>query len=321
VAPDPREIERILPVKQAVEDKLILLPGVTGVDVGLKEVGGEQTDTHAILVFVERKGEFEPREEIPKTIEGVPTDVIEATFRHQIGTPATASPDVDTKRYDPLQGGACISPGQVPDGYGTVGMIVIEDRWSDEVPMWLSAYHVMCPEENWWTNHTKIIQPAICFGGKPETDTIGEVRKGTYGEVYVRFGYNLYVDAAICETPNRAYSKKLLGLGVEPRGARAAKLGGMVKKYGATTGERQGQIESTNFTAKIEGTIFYYQYRAEAAPASEPPLSEKGDSGAAVIDEGGYAIGLIIAGDEKAKKSVINPIEGILSALEVRMPT
>jgi hypothetical protein len=321
VPPDPQKIDQILPIKRAVEDKLIAQPGVTGVDVGLKEVGGEQTDTHAILVFVGTKGEFEPVEEVPPTIEGVPTDVIEATFKHHIGTaPPDLAPGFNPSRYDPMQGGASIAPGQIKNWYGTAGLLVIEESWMTEVPLWLGAYHVMCPDKNWWREETKILQPPICFAGKPSTDTIGRVRMGYFGETLRPTGTKYYLDCAVCEVTGRAYSKKLLGLNIEPRGAHAAKLGGMVKKYGASTGERQGEISSTEFTAKVDGAVFYFQYRAKASPDSGPPLSGVGDSGAAVIDEEGFAIGLIIAGDETTKLSIINPLEPILATMNLRIP-
>jgi hypothetical protein len=99
---DPSQINSILPIKQAAEKKLVTLPGVTGVDVGLKEVDGEATSIYAILVFVEKKGQYAPENEIPKRIAGVPTDVIEATFTHRATLAAEAqAPGIDTNRYDP----------------------------------------------------------------------------------------------------------------------------------------------------------------------------------------------------------------------------
>jgi hypothetical protein len=53
---------------------------VTGVDIGRKIVGGRKTDRMAIRVYVESKRDMPRQEEIPKTIRGVPTDVIERRF-------------------------------------------------------------------------------------------------------------------------------------------------------------------------------------------------------------------------------------------------
>ena len=68
-------------IKKANEDRLLALPGVVGVDVGRKIVGGEKTEIVAIRVYVEKKLEIGGESPIPETIEGVPTDIIERRFR------------------------------------------------------------------------------------------------------------------------------------------------------------------------------------------------------------------------------------------------
>ncbi len=67
-------------VKEAEEPRLLNLPGVTGVDVGYKEVGGQRTEVVAIRVFVEKKQPVPAEQAVPKEIQGVPTDVIERRF-------------------------------------------------------------------------------------------------------------------------------------------------------------------------------------------------------------------------------------------------
>ena len=75
------DIEEIQLIKQSIEADLLKLPGVTGVDVGYKEVGGNKTDILAIRVYVQiKRKEVPPEEMIPEQIQGVPTDVIQRTF-------------------------------------------------------------------------------------------------------------------------------------------------------------------------------------------------------------------------------------------------
>lgn len=67
-------------VKEKHEDELLELPNVIGVETGLKEVNGEETDEEAIIAQVKSKvAEAELKDEhvIPKEIEGVKTDVVE----------------------------------------------------------------------------------------------------------------------------------------------------------------------------------------------------------------------------------------------------
>jgi hypothetical protein len=73
-------LEEIGRIKDEAERELLKRPGVTGVDVGPKYVGGKETDTLAIRVYVEKKKEVQGTNAIPKEIQGVPTDVIERKF-------------------------------------------------------------------------------------------------------------------------------------------------------------------------------------------------------------------------------------------------
>ena len=66
--------------KLEVEDDLLKLPGVTGVDIGRKIVSGRETDDLAIIVYVERKGHFAAGQDIKPVLGGVKTDVIERRF-------------------------------------------------------------------------------------------------------------------------------------------------------------------------------------------------------------------------------------------------
>jgi hypothetical protein len=77
VKPDREQVRQ---VKEQVEDELLHLPGVTGVDVGYKIVGGQKTDTLAIRVYVQKKQDAPAGQEIPTEIQGVPTDVIERRY-------------------------------------------------------------------------------------------------------------------------------------------------------------------------------------------------------------------------------------------------
>ena len=76
-----KPLSEIVSVKESVEEKLLKQPGVTGVDVGYKYVGGKPTDEVAIRVMVEKKKKSVPeKEKVPETVDGVKTDVIERTY-------------------------------------------------------------------------------------------------------------------------------------------------------------------------------------------------------------------------------------------------
>src|SRR5689334_1894501 len=85
-----------------VEEEMFSHPGIVGIDVGYKEVGGVRTDRLALRVLVEKKrADISDAERIPAEFDGLPTDVIER---------GTISSIADTSRYDPLVAGISIGP-------------------------------------------------------------------------------------------------------------------------------------------------------------------------------------------------------------------
>lgn len=74
---DNEEIRRI---KDEVESEILEIPGVTGVGIGYKYIGGKKTDEMAIIVYVKEKKEVPDEDTIPPQIQGISTDVIERRF-------------------------------------------------------------------------------------------------------------------------------------------------------------------------------------------------------------------------------------------------
>jgi hypothetical protein len=73
-------VERAKAVKARHAGRLMALPGVVGVGVGLRQRGGRSTDEVAIVVMVERKlpvDRLSSAEALPAELEGVPVDVQE----------------------------------------------------------------------------------------------------------------------------------------------------------------------------------------------------------------------------------------------------
>jgi hypothetical protein len=73
-------IERARAVKARHTERLMSLPGVIGVGVGLRQRSGQIADEVVIVVTVRRKlepGGLSPAELLPTELEGVPVDVQE----------------------------------------------------------------------------------------------------------------------------------------------------------------------------------------------------------------------------------------------------
>lgn len=73
--------EEIRAIKKRVEADLLRRPGVTGVDIGYKTVGGVRTGTLTLVVYVKSKRDVPEAERIPAEIDGVPTDIVERSFK------------------------------------------------------------------------------------------------------------------------------------------------------------------------------------------------------------------------------------------------
>lgn len=77
---DPEQVERARKILTQVRSRWLARPGVTGLDVGLRERDGTLRDEIAIRVYVIAKRPrdcLHPEERFPNEIEGVPVDVIE----------------------------------------------------------------------------------------------------------------------------------------------------------------------------------------------------------------------------------------------------
>src|SRR5689334_1015255 len=76
-------LRHVLEAKTRLAEQLKRYPNVTGVGVGLREVGGKRTDEIAIRVYVrEKRSEagLRPDERLPDQIDGVRVDIVEARF-------------------------------------------------------------------------------------------------------------------------------------------------------------------------------------------------------------------------------------------------
>lgn len=73
-------LERVRAIKEKFQDQLLSRENVIGLGIGLRTVGGQQTDEIALVVLVSHKvptSALAVRDRLPSQIEGVPVDVQE----------------------------------------------------------------------------------------------------------------------------------------------------------------------------------------------------------------------------------------------------
>jgi hypothetical protein len=313
--------------KERAETDLLALPGVTGVEIGYKEVGGEPTDRLAIRVLVAEKkprGKVPAKQRVPEEIDGHPTDVIERRFElHQLGASvpveSLATP-VDSSAYDPLRGGISIGPCRVINGFvhaGTLGAVVL-DNVSNEFLV-LSSFHVLCVDDG-SNPGDPMAQPARMDGGTCPGDAIGTLR---------RHALTASVDAAVADTLasgaiTRSVAPEVVELGALT-GVNTATLGEAVRKRGRTTRLTFGTVDSVALTLTLDygdgiGRRTLTNQIGVKPDGRNPAFTAKGDTGSVVVNDAREVVGLLVAGDD-AGYGVANPIADVLGALNVRLHT
>ncbi|NMM30543.1 MAG: peptidase S32, partial [Cellulomonas sp.] len=332
--PDRRtpDREQIRPVKRRVEDRLIALPGVVGVDIGEKVSRGEPTGSESIVVHVNHKVDVSQLPEdqlIPAEIDGIPTDVVEHRIRLQshlvpvAGSAAPPTPGADTtdaRRYRPLAGGASMGPFRpVPRGAsavdgapgeylvaGTLGAFVTDRRTGRTLA--LTNFHVAAVDTGWRAGDLQL-QPSRIDDGAMAGSPIGTVQRAVVSD---------RVDgAAVLLSPGMQWYPGVIGIG-PVKGRAVARIGQTVRKRGRTTGLRHGTVSSVDFTVQIDFggetgvRTLRDQVRIDRDP-TETEFSARGDSGSVVVDDRGRVVGLLFAGEEDGSFALANPIDAVLA--------
>src|ERR1051326_8670807 len=219
----------------------------------------------------------------------------------------------DTGMYDPLQGGISIGPCRVIDGKifaGTLGVVVRDN--STQSPMLLSNFHVMCVDSQWHTGDT-MTQPSRLDSGNCPTDIVGTLQNAVLSEK---------VDCAVSNVESRNVICSVVDIG-ELAGTAAAELNRHVRKRGRTTGLTHGTVETLDLTVEIDygdglGRVRLTQQIGIRVDASQSSMiGTHGDSGSIVVNDSQQVVGLYFAGSEDGAFGIANPIQEVLTALNV----
>ena len=328
---DQRARAEVRPVKERVEDELLRIPGVTGVDIRRKITKGKETEKVAIVVSVEKKkpkSALDNAELIPAEIDGVPTDVVEEKIVLQAASvllDEAAEPLIDATAYTTLEGGISMGPCRsvflsppdvpAPGNYifvGTLGAMV-RDRTSG-ARMALTNFHVACVDSTWAVGNT-MTQPGRVDGGACPTNKFGALVRAVLSD---------HVDGAVVSIDaGKASACAIVDIG-QVKGKNTAAIGMAIRKRGRTSGLTYGTVTSVDQTVSINygdglGThTLKNQIRLEVDTAHSTVMSDHGDSGSVVVDANNKVIGLLYAGiDPGHTVSFANPIQSVLDELNV----
>ncbi len=275
---------------------------VSGWDLGYRWTDGRRTDAVVLrlhMVPSAQGAEATADEPLPQTFEGLPLDIVPATYAPS--ELSTAQNPCD--RFPVLMGGmSCGRPG---GGAGTAGCIVIEER--SGLPCLLSNWHVLAGPDSRLGD--AVLQPAANDGGLIWRDVVAELGLGFLdGDG----------DAAIAPLIGaRPWFPTVHGDVRALRGLRAPRLGEVLQKSGRSSRLTRARVDGIGTYAvdypelgRREIAGFRLTPLADGALA-EPP-SASGDSGAVWYSaETGEAVGLHFAAD---------PASGTEAALAGLMP-
>ena len=328
-------IAAVQETRRQAETMLMNLTNVVATGVGYKIAGDQLTTEPAVIVSVIKKlpaAQLAESAMVPKTINGIKTDVIETgkivAFQQQ-GKMRPARPGISIGHY-------LITAG-------TFGCLV---QKNGQVFI-LSNNHVLA-NSNAAQVGDPIWQPGKYDGGS-SADQIGTLEQfipigfpgdttpppqpgcsplaaimklinpsgaGSTPQPQINEPGNNTVDCAIARpTSPDLVTPDILNIGV-PVGVGTATLGTALQKMGRTTAYTTGQVTQIDVTVSVDygGKVAVFKNQLMAGA-----MSAGGDSGSAVLDMQRRVVGLLYAGSDTT--TILNPIQFVLDALQVQLVT
>lgn len=312
----PGFLERASKILDSGAELIRAFPHVSGVAASLCYRDGQIVeDQPCITFFVSEKLPLRKLGDrrIPSSIDGIPTDVVEA------GVPElhmSATGHVSGVRSRPAEPGDSI--GHTNATSGTLGCLVEDD---DGIQYVLSCAHVLSDVAA--SSGDAILQPGPHFGGTVPGDQIASLTRS----LPLKPG-TCIADAAIAEVSKpEDVTSTIKYVGVKPRGTRTLHgIGLRVLKSGDTTGLTDGVVTGIYATIGPLSAIGVADiFFTDAVVTSG--MSRPGDSGSLLLDNQGQAIGLLFGGLKSADDadqisyvaSWFNPIEPVLDNLGVHL--
>jgi hypothetical protein len=296
---------------------------VHGLGVATKVVGGKPTRTLCVRLYVVQKlpESVLPRKaRLPRSIDGVPTDVIEAPPARFHAPVCSAN---RTARQRPVIAG--ISAAHVAVNRTTLGCFCHSTRASEAGRLYMLSCNHAFANANAGARGDHILQPSPGDGGGSSTDgdVIGRLRR--HVPLYLDGSTPNRVDAAIAEvSPNAGVRNAICGIG-PLIGIKRGTTDLRVRKHGRTTGYTEGVIVGTDFDWTLmygSGSWVLVVNQLFIEPlAGFAGFAGPGDSGAVVVAKAKrYAVGLYFAGADDGSYGLANPVHEVCRALRITIP-
>ena len=296
------EQNRLIALQAEAEKKLLPIPGVVSVAVGLREKNGVLTDEICFKVYVDqkkKKKDLAAGELVPKEVNGIKTDVIEL---------GDIKKEADESEYRPLLGGIQIQ-SEKSNGAGTLGCLAKDNAGNKTVI--LSNRHVLMDSGE--AEGDLVGQPGSpCDSCCCECCYVAKIVRGTAKS-------DTEVDGAIAILANGEelnYVNEVLGIG-PISGTGLAVVGDILRKRGRTTQLTVGKVSAANKSFSMDGVNYVNQIEVTPEPP-HPSFSKPGDSGSVYINDMNQVVGLHFAGNGTTSNG--NHIAKVLTKLNISIP-
>ncbi len=332
------------------EARLLGLANVKHVSLGAKQIGGRPTGDLAIRVYVDKKVPLyllPPDQQIPREIDGVPTDV---------NVIRTARFLADLVRYRPIHGGISISNQIIYTDSNNLAAITggtfgcTATRRSNHKNVLLTNWHIAVGD--YGGNGKYIFQPATPPDPNlpPPPNPIYPQKNDDMIATVVDSRINATVDAAIaeldvsscCRCCGLDFDDGVPGLtdenvltdqpylpGNKIIGMRPPVTGKKLYKVGISTFTTEGTLLDANTPSVGPMTLGKNSYTftnqisiASTTPGN--PFSSAGDSGAVIVDEDNYIVGLLFGSSSEPDdvlhlhdESYANQIKDVCDTLKI----
>lgn len=281
-----------------------------GVDIGYRWQNGQPTDEICLRLHLQCKLPIEallPSQQLPNHIEGIPLDVIEASYRPSLEPGAARS---STRRQPYTMGG--LSCGRSEQGAGTIGLVVIDKTTGK--PGILSNWHVLAGPT------ARRNDPIMLLAEQgDEFDPRNHIAN------LKRWMLDRHGDAALAELlPDQPWLPlQFGGLETIPQ-TRSAKLGEVLAKTSRSPSSTRARVDGKGlYRLPYETRPGLFEYRdieglnlvyETEMPEKDGMLPSAGDSGAAWISEtSGDAVALQIGGQVSAGNVTTRAGQGVIA--------
>jgi hypothetical protein len=292
---------------------------IVGLGVAEKVVVNRLTGDLCVKVYVRRKlleAEVAEEDRIPKTMEGIPTDVEEIGLIRALLQPCSVGRQ---RHHEPAPCG--ISVGHVAITAGTIGALARDRGQNDNGPLYILSNNHVLANSNASQSGDVIFQPGPLDGGTPAENRVGQLTR--FVPIKFGSGEENEVDCAIAEVSPDGVIRDVCSIGpitdmVQPARDMA------VWKHGRTTGLTRGVITDVDADIRVDyaeaGVALFIDTVVVRGLPPTTPFSDGGDSGSVILDRPqNRACGLLFAGASLTDVTFANPIQRVLSLLDIRL--